>query len=218
MEREKFWDIFHPSKFEFRGLLDKAIKSGIPPTNFNYINSLLEVVKLPPFIYDNFKSLTLFLDYDGAGNILLNRSGQNKINNTCIAPSFIEKLTKIILWSARINCPDILSKLIRKLPNKSSIFPFINNELIRELSRTVELINPACEFTVKTGLGKLTKRSLPANSFIENVLEELEDSTVTIIGSSHFDRVKIRQIIEKAEEGDINLSKFFYIDTGHLFI
>lgn len=214
MEKEKFWDIFRPSKFEFRGLFDKAVKLGIPPANFNYINSLLEIVKLPPFIYDNSKSSTLFLDYDGAGNILLNKSGQNKINNTCVEPSFIEKLTKIILWSARIGSSDILSKLIKK----PSIFPFINNELIQELSRTIKLINPDCEFTVKTGLGKLTKRSLHASSFIDKVFKELEDNTVTIIGSSHFDRVKIRQIIEKAEEGDINLSKFFYIDTGHLFL
>ena len=138
----------------------------------------------------------------------------------------LEKLVKNVrsftLWSSRIvvntdNHQGIAAFLTNHLiegNNALSRFPFFTNRSLRRFFNFLQNINSKCDIEFNIGPGKLTGQ----DPFIEKALNILEQGKpLFIIGSSLFDRRRIRKLVELCQQNNSNLLKhLYYFDTGRM--
>lgn len=178
---------------------------------------------------------------DDSRDCLRNRLALRDI--VCKSEKFILWSNRISIDDQKLELPIVGGVLTDFFERHFPQLPFVSNRALRELLSILERDNPNCDIDLKATHEKLIFNPDNRSGFINHAIQELlAGRHLVVIGSGFIDRRLVRGTIEyaqrinrsrapverilgpeakshlldKAADQDINLTKLYYYDTGHL--
>ncbi len=185
--------------------------------HIRHIDKLPEVLSSPPMSEidsDKKEELTIFCDFDGV--VIDNFPVKNdNYANFLALRTMCRKAERLVIWSTRAQIKDkSILGLITGRDKGISCAPLITNSSKDRLRGFLEKADSGTQRELDLSMGKIFGDG-NFSALADEALEEA-DQKLVVIGSSHFDRKRVRGFLENCDEPE-KLKRFWYFDTGHWF-